>query len=199
MNKDEKDRKKESQKNRDMEAKDNSTENINLNEDIEENTPEDEQNINYKNEEFVVEMEKDFRKEIAIDKEEEASSDDELYIRMKRRIVKSFRWQEDIIIPFSQELKISPEELEEILMKRLDMSSLEALHPRFESSKFRCTRERIHSDLKLCWLSDVMNLLTLEEAEEIKNRIISKVLTENELYEKALEEGRKELVEYLKR
>jgi len=200
MNNEEKDRIKENQKNRDiMEAKDNLTENINLNEDLEENTPEDEQNSNYKNEEFVVEMEKDFRKEIAIDKEEEASSDDELYIRMKRRIVKSFRWQEDIIIPFSQELKISPEELEEILMKRLDMSSLEALHPRFESSKFRCTRERIHSDLKLCWLSDVMNLLTLEEAEEIKNRIISKVLTENELYEKALEEGRKELVEYLKR
>jgi len=159
----------------------------------------EQQSILDKNEVHALEMEKEFRKEIAFDKEAEASSDEELYLRMKRRIVKSFRWHEDIIIPFSRELKISQEELEEILMKRLDMSSLEALQPRFESSKFRCTRERIHSDLKLCWLSDVMNLLTLDEAEEIKNRITSKIVTENESYEKALEEGRKELVEYLKR
>ncbi len=200
MNKNKKDRnEEESQKNHNMEDKDNSTEKNKVNEDLEDDTPEDEQNILYDNEEFVIEMEKDFRKEISIDKEAEASSDEELYLRMKRRIIKSFRWQEDIIIPLSRELKIIPEELEEILMKRLDMSSLEALQPRFESSKFRCTKERIHSDLKLCWLSDVMNLLTLEEAEEIKNSIASKIVTENESYEKALEEGRKELVEYLKR
>jgi energy-converting hydrogenase A subunit M len=151
-----------------------------------------------KNDEYAREMEDEFRQEIAVDKEEEASSEEELYLRMKRRIVKSFRWQEDLIIPFSTELKITPDELEEILMKQLDMSSLEAINPRFESAKYRCIKERIHSDLKLCWLADVMNLLTVDEAEDIKNRITTKIVYQNEKYEDALEEGRKELVEYLK-
>ena len=53
---------------------------------------------------------------------------------MKGRILNSYRWQEDIIKPFSKEMGITPNELEKILMKRLDMSSLEALQPRFESS-----------------------------------------------------------------
>ena len=52
---------------------------------------------------------------------------------MKGRILSSYRWQEDIIKPFSEEMDIAPETLEKILMRRLDMSSLEALHPRFES------------------------------------------------------------------
>ena len=188
----------ENQKNSDIESSDNLKEQSNVKDDFEANSV-DEQSILDKNEEYAAEIEEEFRKEIATDKEAEASSEEELYLRMKRRIVKSFRWQEDIIIPFSKELKITPEELEEILMKRLDMSSLEALQPRFESSKFRCTKERIHSDLKLCWLSDVMNLLSLEEAEDIKNRITSKIVHNNESYENALEEGRKALVEFLKR
>ncbi|MDD1774190.1 MAG: DUF1959 domain-containing protein [Methanobacterium sp.] len=179
---------------------DNLDEETNIPKDKEEFDDMDEEDTNIQeiNDEFAAEMEDEFRIEIAVDKEEEAATDEELYLRMKRRIVKSFRWQEDIIIPFSKELNITSVELEEILMKRLDMSSLEALHPRFESSKYRCTKERIHSDLKLCWLLDVMNLLTLEEAEEIKNRITLKIVTKNEPYEKALKEGRKELVEYLK-
>ena len=118
---------------------------------------------------------------------------------MKKRIINSYKWREDVIIPFSEELKIKPEELEEILMKRLDMSSLEALQPRFESSKPRCTKERIHSDLKLCWLCDVMNILTEDDAENIKNKIVFEVLDEGKSYEDALEDGKRELLEYLKR
>jgi energy-converting hydrogenase A subunit M len=149
--------------------------------------------------EFGEEIEEEFKEEIGYAKEEEAATDEELLLRMKKRIIQSYRWREDIIAPFSEELKISPEELEEILMKRLDMSSLEALQPRFESSKPRCTKERIHSDLKLCWLCDVMNILTEDEAEEIKNKIAIKILKEDEPYEDALEEGRRELLEHLKR
>lgn len=144
-------------------------------------------------------LEEEFKEEIAYEKEEEAKSDEELLLRMKKRIIESYRWREDIIIPFSEELKISPEELEEILMKRLDMSSLEAIHPRFESSKLRCTKERIHSDLKLCWLCDVMNILTEEEAESIKNKIAIKILKDDKSYKEAIKDGRIELLEYLKR
>lgn len=150
-------------------------------------------------EEISKELEEEFQEEVAYEKEEEAGSEEELRIRIKKRILTSFKWQDDIIIPFSKELKITPEELEEILMKRLDMSSLEALHPRFESSKLRCTKEMIHADLKLCWLSDVMNILTEDEVEHIIDKIAFKILGEGESYEKALEEGRRELVEYLKR
>jgi energy-converting hydrogenase A subunit M len=141
----------------------------------------------------------EFNEEFKYVKEEEAANDKELLHRMKKRIINSYSWHKDVIIPFSEELKISPEELEEILMKRLDMSSLEALQPRFESSKFRCTKERIHSDLSLCWLCDVINILTEDEVEEIKNKITYEVLKENKSYEDALEDGKKDLLTYLKR
>lgn len=149
--------------------------------------------------EITPDLEEEFKEEVTYPKEEEAGSEEELRLRMKRRILKSYKWQEDIIIPFSKELEITPEELEEILMKRLDMSSLEALQPRFESSRLRCIKEKIHSDLKLCWLSDIMDFLTEEEAEQMKNEVAFKIFKEDKSYEEALEKGRKELVKYLKR
>lgn len=186
----------ESNPDNDSSVNQDDTENIPVSNNKQDNAAED---ISDNDTELTAEIEEEFRKEISFDKEEKAASDEELYLRMKRRIVRSYRWQEDLIKPFSTELKITPEELEEILMKRLDMSSLEAIHPRAESSRYRCTKERVHSDLKLCWVYDVMNLLTDEEAEDIKNRITTKILQNNEPYEKALEEGRREMVEYLKR
>lgn len=124
---------------------------------------------------------------------------EELLITMKKRILSSYKWREDVIVPFSKELEISSDELEEILMKRLDMSSLEAINPRFESSKLRCIKERIHADLRLCWLCDVMNILTEEEAKNIQNKIALDVLENNKNYEEAIEEGRADLLEYLLR
>ncbi|MEN6592432.1 MAG: DUF1959 domain-containing protein [Methanobacterium sp.] len=158
-----------------------------------------EEEIDSSVDEISPEIEEEFEEEIKFEKEAPAASEEELRLRMKMRILRSYKWQEDIIIPFSKELEISPEELEEILMKRLDMSSLEALQPRFESSRLRCTKEKIHSDLKLCWLSDVMDILTEEETEQMKNKVAFKIFKEDKSYEEALEEGRKELVEYLKR
>jgi energy-converting hydrogenase A subunit M len=119
----------------------------------------------------------------------------ELLITMKKRILHSYKWREDVIIPFAKELEISTDELEEILMKRLDMSSLEAINPRFESSKLRCIKERIHADLRLCWLCDVMNIITKEKSNIIKNKIAYEILKENKPYDKAIEEGRKNLLE----
>jgi energy-converting hydrogenase A subunit M len=119
----------------------------------------------------------------------------ELLITMKKRILHSYKWREDVIIPFAKELEISTDELEEILMKRLDMSSLEAINPRFESSQLRCIKERIHADLRLCWLCDVMNIITKEKSTIIKNKIAYEVLNENKPYDKAIEEGRKNLLE----
>ena len=119
----------------------------------------------------------------------------ELLITMKKRILHSYKWREDVIIPFAKELEISTDELEEILMKRLDMSSLEAINPRFESSQLRCIKERIHADLRLCWLCDVMNIITKEKSNIIKNKIAHEILDGNKPYDKAIEEGRKNLLE----
>jgi energy-converting hydrogenase A subunit M len=117
---------------------------------------------------------------------------------MKGRILSSYRWQEDIIKPFSKEMDITPEILEKILIKRLDMSSLEALHPRFEQSKFLCILDKIDSDLKICWLSDIIEIISKEEADAIKNKIAKEVV-DGTSYEVALKNGKKELIEYLMR
>ena len=124
---------------------------------------------------------------------------EELLITMKKRILSSYKWQKDVVKPLAKELEITTEELEELLMKRLDMSSLEAINPRFESAKLRCLKERIHSDLRLCWLCDVMDILTEEESEIIQHKIAVDVLRDNKPYEQAIEEGRHDLLEYLLR
>lgn len=125
--------------------------------------------------------------------------DDKLLRVMKERIIRSYKWQEDVVIPMAEELKIPPEEFEEILMKHLDMSSLEALHARFESAKFNCTREKVHSDLRLCWLTDVMEILTEEETDEIEIKITSEVVYDGKNYDEAINKGRTELLEFLMR
>ena len=117
---------------------------------------------------------------------------------LKRRILASYRWQEDIIKPFSKEMDISPETFEKILMRRLDMSSLEAIQPRVESSRFRCILDKIHSDLQICWLSDVMEIISKEEADAIKNKIAKEVI-EGKSYDDAIMDGKKELIDYLMR
>ncbi len=117
---------------------------------------------------------------------------------LKRRILDSYRWQEDIIKPFSKEMNISTETFEMILMKRLDMSSLEALHPRWESSKYTCIMDKLHSDLQICWLSDVMEIISSEDAHAIKDKIAKEVIN-GKSYEDAIVDGKKELIEYLMR
>ncbi|MCZ3367234.1 MULTISPECIES: DUF1959 family protein [Methanobacterium] len=117
---------------------------------------------------------------------------------MKKRILDSYRWQEDIIKPFSKEMGITTQELEKILMRRLDMSSLEALHPRFESSRYSCMLDKIHSDLQICWLSDVMEIISKEDADAIKDKIAKEVIN-GKSYEDAISDGKKELIEYLMR
>lgn len=145
-------------------------------------------------------LEKDSQSQDQFSPSEEVFDKDEKLLRvMKERIVRSYRWHEDVVLPMAEELKTTPEVFEEILMKHLDMSSLEALHARFESAKFNCTREKVHSDLRLCWLTDVMEIVTEEETEEIEIQITSEVVYNGKNYDDAIEDGRKELLEFLMR
>ena len=125
-------------------------------------------------------------------------NDDERLILMKERILHSFRWIRDITIPVADEFGITTEELEEIFMNALDMSSLEALHSTFDSANYIALKEQIYIDLRLCWLSGTLGLITPEEADNIKIKLADKVYDEGLKYEDVLEEGRSEILTLLK-
>ena len=123
--------------------------------------------------------------------------DQEILELMKTRIIRSYKWRDDIVKPLSSELEIDYDEFEQILINKLDMSSLEALHPRFESARPRCIKERLHADLRLCWLADVMEIVSPKEADEITSKITKEILDGVE-YDKALEDGRHQLLKLIK-
>ena len=123
--------------------------------------------------------------------------DKELLETMKLRILRSFKWREDVVIPLADELKITSEELEEILMNHLDMSSLEALHSTFESARLNCLTVKLHSDLRLCWLCDVLGIITEEEANKIKENLVKEIINGKD-YEKVLEDGKNLILDFLK-
>jgi Uncharacterized protein conserved in archaea len=81
------------------------------------------------------------REEIGKTGDISSMDEDDILRIMKMRIIESYRWKLDIIKPISKELGISEDQLEEILIRRLDMASLDALHPRYESSKHYCIKE----------------------------------------------------------
>ncbi len=124
--------------------------------------------------------------------------DDEARLKlMKTRILRSFKWQKDIIIPFSEEFGCTQEELEDLYMDLLDMSSLEALHGTLESAEKICLLERLDADLRLPWYIGTLELLSKDEGENLKNRIANEI-AKGKSYDDALKEGRKILFTLLK-
>nr|WP_084270704.1 DUF1959 family protein [Methanobrevibacter cuticularis] len=115
---------------------------------------------------------------------------------MKLRILRSFKWKEDVVNPLAIELEITNEDMEKILMNKLDMSSLEALHATFESARPHCLSEKLHADLRLCWLCDVMDLLSIEEADEIKIKLVKEIIGGKD-YKEALTLGKKQILTLL--
>ncbi|MDR0900986.1 MAG: DUF1959 domain-containing protein [Methanobrevibacter sp.] len=124
--------------------------------------------------------------------------DKKLLEKMKLRILRSFKWKEDVVSPLAQELEITDEEMEQILMNHLDMSSLEALHSSFESARPNCLNEKLHADLKLCWLCDVMEIIAIEDASKIKMGLIKDIIAGKD-YDEALKEGKKQILSLLQK
>ncbi len=123
--------------------------------------------------------------------------DKEKLILMKQRIIRSFKWHKDIVVPLADDFGISIEEMEDILMDDLDMSSLECLHTTHEQGEFLCLKKRIYADLKLCWLSGTLKLVTDEEATEIMETIATEVWDGKD-YDEAIKQGRDEILQILK-
>ena len=117
---------------------------------------------------------------------------------MQKRIIKSYAWQRDIIVPLSQEFDCTVDEFEEVLFDLLDMDSLEALHSTFESAQDICLYQKFNADLRLCWFIDTLEIIPREEGKNLKYKLVQEVKN-GKSYEDALKEGRLELFELLKK
>jgi energy-converting hydrogenase A subunit M len=125
--------------------------------------------------------------------------DDDAKLRlMQKRIIKSYAWQRDIIVPLSKEFDCSIDELEEVLFNSLDMSSLEALHATFESAQDICLYQKLNADLRLCWFVDSLELISREDARNLKMKVVEEIKN-GKSYEDALKEGQLEVFELLKK
>ena len=117
---------------------------------------------------------------------------------MKLRVLHSFKWEKDITIPLSEEFGISKEEFDDILMNHFDMSDLENLHATYEIANREKIKRQLHLDLRLYWLSDVIKLVSEEDADRICHKLTKDIVKNGKKYEDALEEGRAEIISIIK-
>ena len=85
---------------------------------------------------------------------------------MQNRIIKSYAWQRDIIVPLSKEFDCTTEELEELFFSLFDLDSLENLHGTFDSAKDICLYQKFNADLRLCWFIDTLEILQREKGKD---------------------------------
>ena len=124
--------------------------------------------------------------------------DDEAKLElMKDRIVKTYVCQRDIIIPLSEDFGCTPEELEHVFFDKLDMSQLLAFHATFETSQYECLVKKLHADLRLCWIIGTLELISKEDADELKERLAQKIM-DGQDYSDVLKEGQKEVFTLIK-
>ena len=125
--------------------------------------------------------------------------DDDAKLRLiQKRIIKSYAWQRDIIVPLSNEFNCTTDELEEVFFDLLDLDSLEALHATFESAQDICLYQKLNADLRLCWLIDTLELLPRESGRNLKMKLV-KEIKDGKSYEDAVKEGKLELFQLLKK
>ena len=125
--------------------------------------------------------------------------DDDVKLRLlQKRIIKSYAWQRDIIVPLSNDFDCTTDELEEVFFDLLDLDSLEALHGTFESAQDICLYQKLNADLRLCWLIDTLELLPRESGRNLKMKLV-KEIKNGKSYEDAVKEGKLELFQLLKK
>ncbi len=116
---------------------------------------------------------------------------------MQNRIIKSYAWQRDVIVPLSKEFDCTTEELEELFFSLFDLDSLENLHGTFDSAKDICLYQKFNADLRLCWFIDTLEILPREKGKDLRYKLVQEVKN-GKSYEDVLKEGRLELFQLLK-
>ena len=117
---------------------------------------------------------------------------------MQTRIIKSYAWQRDVIVPLSKDFDCTVEELEEVFFDLFDMDTLNGLHGTFSSAEDICLYQKFNADLRLCWFSGTLEVISPEDAKELKMKLVREVKN-GKSYEDALKEGHLELFELLKK
>ena len=79
-----------------------------------------------------------------------------------------------------------------------DMDSLGNLHGTFKSAEDICLYQKLNADLRLCWFSGTLEVISKEDAKELKLKIIDEV-NNGKSYEDALKDGKLELFQLLKK
>ena len=78
------------------------------------------------------------------------------------------------------------------------MDTLEAMHGTFTSAKDICLYQKFHADLRLCWFSGTLEIISAEDAKQLKMKLVNEVKN-GKSYEDALKEGHLELFKLLKK
>ncbi len=117
---------------------------------------------------------------------------------MQKRIIKSYAWQRDIVVPFSKDFDCTVDELEEVFFDLFDLDTLEALHGTFESAQDICLYQKLNADLSLCWFIDTLEVISREDGKKLKMDIIDEIKN-GKSYDDALKEGKLKLFELLKK
>ena len=116
---------------------------------------------------------------------------------MKERIVGSYAWQRDIIIPLSKEFDCTQEQLKEVFFNLFDMSTLEAFHSTFESAQDICLSQKFHADLRLCWFVGTLEVISKKDGEKLKDKLI-RLVKSGKNYDEVLKQGQLDLFDLLK-
>ncbi|AMD17164.1 NiFe hydrogenase [Methanobrevibacter sp. YE315] len=124
--------------------------------------------------------------------------DDDAKLRvMQKRIIKSYAWQRDIIVPLSKDFDCTAEEVEDLFFSLFDLGTLEALHGTLESARDICLYQKFNADLRLCWFIGTLEIVPPEEGKKLKMKLVEEV-KKGRPYEEVLKEGQLELYELLK-
>ena len=125
--------------------------------------------------------------------------DDDAKLRiMQKRIIKSYAWQRDIIVPLSKDFDCTVDELEDVFFSLFDLGTLEALHGTHDSAEDICLYQKLNADLRLCWFIDTLEVISREDGRNLKMKLV-KEIKNGKSYEDALKEGQLELFEMLKK
>ena len=117
---------------------------------------------------------------------------------MQKRIIKSYAWQRDIVVPLSKDFDCTVEEVEELFFSLFDLGTLEALHGTFESARDICLYQKFNADLNLCWFIGTLEIIPAEEGKELKMKLVEEV-KKGRSYDEVLKEGKLEVYELLKK
>ena len=72
-----------------------------------------------------------------------------------------------------------------------------SFHGTFKTAQDICLDKKFHADLRLCWYVGALEILTPQEADALKEKLVGEVKS-GKAYEKVLKEGQLELFKLLK-